>query len=295
MAAGTGDPASLSEVERLLVDHVERGEVLDLAGGEPVNPAAMRSWGEPRIVRASVLRDILLGRLAPKPDPYGLRLTGARITGRVELENLTTSVPVELISCYLDQGMIARGARIPYLSLVRCRLEHATQPALAASRLAAPVVFLDSLEFVCHRDEDAVRLQGARLGQLHASDATFSSGSGDAALNARSMRVDEMTLFVGMTAVGNGKTAAVRLTGARLGWLDCTRATIRNEAGPALEAVGLQVDQAAYVSVAASPRSAPVTSRSSTCPASESPERCCSIPPRSRTRQTRRPGSTSTG
>jgi hypothetical protein len=246
MAAGTGDPASLSEVERLLVDHVERGEVLDLAGEEPVDAAAMRSWSGPRIVRAWVLRDILLGRLAPDPDPYGLRLRGARILGGVELENLTTTVPVELVHCYLDQGMSARGARIPYLSLEGCRVEDATRPALSASRLAAPALFLDKTEFICHGEDDAVRLQGARLGQLHALDAKFSSRSG-VALNARSMRVEEMTLLVGMTAAGNDTIAAVRLTGARLGWLDCTSATIRNESGPALDAVGLQVDQAAYV------------------------------------------------
>jgi hypothetical protein len=151
-----------------------------------------------------------------------------------------------LTDCYLDEGMSVRGARIPYLSLAGCRLEHPTLPALSASRLAAPALFLDGSEFICHGEDDAVRLQSARLGQLHAFDAKFSSHRG-AALNARSMRVEKMTLLVGMTAVGGGTTAAVRLTGARLGWLDCTRAIIRNDSGPALDAVGLQVDQAASI------------------------------------------------
>jgi hypothetical protein len=162
-------------------------------------------------------------------------------------ETSPRAFPVELIDCYMDQGMSVRGARIPYLSLAGCRLEDATRPALSASRLGAQAMFLDKSEFICHGHDDAVRLQGARLGQFHALDAMFFSRSG-AALNARSLRVEEMTLLVGVTAVGNGTTAAVRLTAARLGWLDCSGATIRNESGPALDAIGLQVDQAAYIS-----------------------------------------------
>jgi hypothetical protein len=65
---------SLTDVEQALVNHVIRGELLDLAGVEPVDEAAMRSWNSSRTVRAAVLRDILRGRLVPDPDPHGLRL-----------------------------------------------------------------------------------------------------------------------------------------------------------------------------------------------------------------------------
>jgi hypothetical protein len=142
--------------------------------------------------------------------------------------------------------MTAVLARVPVLSLAGCRLENLTQSALAASRLVTTALFLDGSEFACQAGDEAVRLQGARIGQLHALGARLESGS-SAALNARSMRVEEMTLLVGLTAAGSGRTAAVRLTGARLGWLDCAGATFRNGSGPALNAVGLQVDQAAYL------------------------------------------------
>ena len=64
-------------VEDLLVEHVDRGEWLDLAGDEAVDEAAMRSWKKSRTCRASVIRDILRGRqLTEGPDPHGLRLRG---------------------------------------------------------------------------------------------------------------------------------------------------------------------------------------------------------------------------
>jgi len=90
----------LTSVEQSLVEHVARGEWLDLAADdEAVDGAAMRAWGEVRTCRATVIRDILRGRLAADPDPHGLRLRGARITGRLDLANLTTEINLELKDC----------------------------------------------------------------------------------------------------------------------------------------------------------------------------------------------------
>lgn len=84
----------LTAVEQSLIDHVRRGDMLDLtAAGEAIDEAAMRDWDNSRTVRAWVLRDIMRGQLARDPDPHGLRLRAARITGRLDLENLTSSIP----------------------------------------------------------------------------------------------------------------------------------------------------------------------------------------------------------
>ena len=71
MVTQTTAGTPLTDLERRLVDHVTRGEPLDLAGAEPVDEAAMRSWDNSRTVQASVLRDILRGRLAPDPIHTG--------------------------------------------------------------------------------------------------------------------------------------------------------------------------------------------------------------------------------
>ena len=108
-------------MEQALVEHVRRGEWLDLAADdEAVDEAAMRSWGDTRTIRATVIRDILRGRLAPDPDLHGLRLRGARISGRLDLENLSTDVGFELEDCLLEEGIVARDARMPDIGLDGC-------------------------------------------------------------------------------------------------------------------------------------------------------------------------------
>jgi len=84
----------------------------------------MRSWGKSRTISADVIRDILRGRRAADPDPHGLRLRGARITGRLDLANLTTDVSLLLSSCLLEEGVLAEGARLAFVALNGCQLEH---------------------------------------------------------------------------------------------------------------------------------------------------------------------------
>lgn len=95
----------------------------------------MRAWGDSRTIRATVIRDILRGRLAPDHDPHGLRLRGARITGRLDLENLSTDVSFELKDCLLEEGILARDARMAALTLNGCQIEHRAEPPLDAERI----------------------------------------------------------------------------------------------------------------------------------------------------------------
>jgi hypothetical protein len=88
----------------------------------------MRSWDSSRTVQASMLRDIMRGRLAPNPDPHGLRLRGARLAGRLDLEGMTTGVGVELFDCLLSEGLVTRDATLPFLILSGCWLEHPSEP-----------------------------------------------------------------------------------------------------------------------------------------------------------------------
>jgi hypothetical protein len=249
MVTETAGEVSLTDVEQALVDHVTRGELLDLAAAEPVDEAAMRSWDSSRTIRAAVLRDILRGRLAPVADPHGLRLRGARIAGQLDLENLTTSVWVELYDCLLGEGLAARDATLPGLVLSGCRLEHPAEPPLAADRLTAAVLVLDRAVITAACETGAVGLLGAHLGRLECDGARLRNDAGPA-LRAERLQVDQdVFLRGGFEAVGTSEDGAVRLLGAHLGGqLDCTGATIRNDTGPALHADSLQVDQAVFLS-----------------------------------------------
>ncbi|WP_330276638.1 hypothetical protein OG205_13885 [Lentzea sp. NBC_00516] len=234
-------------MERALIEHVERGEILDLARDQPVDETTMRAWGESRTIRSWVVRDIVRGRLAADPDPHGLRLRGVRIAGRVDLENITSTVAIELDNCLLEEGLNARDARIPVLVLSACRLEHPSEPPLDAHRLIATVLFTNTSTITGHSNQGAITLVGARIGQLACDGATLRNDSGPA-LHADGLQVDQsMFLCGGFTAIGTGDIGAVRLLGAHIGELDCDGATLRNDSGPALHAYGLQVDRGMFL------------------------------------------------
>jgi hypothetical protein len=205
----------LTSVEQSLVEHVGRGERLDLAAeDEPVDEAAMRSWGESRTCRASVIRDILRGRLAADPDPHGLRLRGARIADRLDLENLVTDVSLELTDCLLEEGVLARNARLAGLTLTRCQFEHPAEPPLDGGGLTCSLVDLTGARVIGHADAGAVNLAGARIGSyLGCEGADLHNDSGPA-LFADRVQV-ELTIFLrdGFTATGSGRDGAVRLHG----------------------------------------------------------------------------------
>jgi hypothetical protein len=217
MATETPGGMALTDVEQRLVDHVTRGELLDLTVDEPINEAAMRSWDNSRTIRAWVVRDILRGRLAEDPDPHGLRLRGVRIAGQLDLENVISGVGVQLDDCLLDEGVVARDAKLPLLSLSGCRLEHPSQPPLDADRLTAAVLSLDRAVIAANCVDGAVRLAGAHLGRLECDGATLRNQSGPA-LHADGLQVDQ-DVFPrrGFAAVGGGSGVTLGLTAARIG------------------------------------------------------------------------------
>ena len=198
----------LTPAEESLVDHVRRGEELDLAAdNEAVDEAAMRSWGDSRTCRATVIRDILRGRLAADPDPHGLRLRGAQISGRLDLENLTTYVNFELTDCFLEEGVLARDARMAFVGLAGCQLEHPAEPPVDAARLACSVLDLSRATIIGHAEGGAVCLDGAHIGgNLECDGASLGNDSGPA-LIADSLQVSQdVYLRDGFTAAGAGDT-----------------------------------------------------------------------------------------
>jgi hypothetical protein len=247
----------LTSVEQSLVEHVGRGDWLDLAAeDEAVDEAAMRSWGKSRTCRATVIRDILRGRLAADPDPHGLRLRGARITGRLYLENLSTDVNLELKDCLLEEGILAQGARLAFVGLAGCWLEHPAEPPVAADRLTCSVLALTGATITGHTGAGAVRLRGGAVrltgahigGSLECDGASLHDDSGPALLADGLQVGQDIFLREGFTATGGGADGAVRLTGAHIGGsLICDGASLRNDSGPALVAYGLQVGRSVFL------------------------------------------------
>jgi hypothetical protein len=238
-----------TSAEQSLVEHVGRGEWLDLAANdEAIDEAAMRSWGDSRTCRASVIRDILRGRLAADPDPHGLRLRAARIIGQLDLANLTTNVNLELKDCYLEEGVLARDAHLASVLLAGCQIEHPAQPPLDATRLTCSVLFLDGARVIGRAKGGAVLLTGARIsGPFSCTGADLRNDCGPA-LDADSLQVGQGMYLTDVTATGSGDGGAIRLVGAHIGGhLICDRADLRNDSGPALDAYSVQVGQGMHL------------------------------------------------
>jgi hypothetical protein len=236
----------LTAVEQSLVDHVTRGDLLDLAADDKtVDEAAMRSSEGARTVRAKVIRDILRGRLTSDPDPRGVRIRGARISGRLDLENLATNIALRLTNCFLEEGVLAGDAHLPLLDLTGCRLEHPTEPPLDAGRLTATAgLYFAHAVIAGHCERGTVRLVGARIGALDCTGATLTNDAGSA-LAADGLQLDQDLFLCGrFSAAGAGRLGAVRLLGAHIGGqLVCDGAQLSNGSGPALHADRAEVDQ----------------------------------------------------
>ncbi|WP_147457338.1 hypothetical protein [Micromonospora sp. CV4] len=239
--------ATHSPVEQRLIESVARGEVLDLAGDGPVGVAAMRSWGDDRTISASVIRDLVRGRLVDEPDPHGLRLRGARIAGQVDLENIASELALELRDCLLPSGVNLRNARLAAVALTGCRIEQApgsADAALDATRCTTWVLALDGSTATADAAAGTVRLAAARVGTLDCRGARLDNSSGPA-LDADGLRADQSVfLNDGFAASSPSARGTVRLLGARIGGqLNCRGARLENTAGPALNADNLRVDQ----------------------------------------------------
>ncbi|BBH67084.1 hypothetical protein ACTI_37690 [Actinoplanes sp. OR16] len=240
-----------TELEQRLIDSVVRGELLDLAGDEPVDEAAMRSWDGPgRTVRAEIIRDVVLGRLAAEPDPRGLRLRGALIAGRIDLENVTRDLNVQLTACHVPDGLLLRDTSLLALDLADSRIGPSSGsdgPTIDAARLTVRLLDLSGTTVTGTADGGAIRLVAAHFDQLTCQGARLRN-TGGPALNADGLRVEQdVFLSDGFTATGTGEHGAVRLPGAHFGHLDCTGARLENTTGPALNADSLRVDQAVFL------------------------------------------------
>ncbi len=203
----------------------------------------MRSWSEERICRAVVIRDILRGQLACSPDPHGLRLRGARISGRLDLEGVATKVSLQLTDCLLEEGVQAQGASLTFLGLAGCLLEHSADPPLDADRLTCGALVMNRAQVNAHAAIGAVRLSGASIdGNLELEGARLRNDSG-AAIYASGLRVGQsMLLRKGFTATSVSADATIRLIGSSVGrTLECDGAVLLNKSGPALQADAMQV------------------------------------------------------
>ncbi|MEV4475337.1 hypothetical protein [Nonomuraea sp. NPDC049504] len=179
-------------------------------------------------VRATVIARLLLGALDDLPGQTpGLRLSGARITGRLDLSYAEVHHPLNLTDCDFEEAPVLTGARTGLVRLAACRL-----PGL----LAGNAVIGGGLRL------EGCRLDGPlQLGGAHVNGVIELSGTAihaHPAVDAAGLIIDRDLLCANAVLDGESHLAGARISGTMI--LDGTQ--VGSSDGRSLTADGIVID-----------------------------------------------------
>ncbi|MFI6739131.1 hypothetical protein ACIBI9_39935 [Nonomuraea sp. NPDC050451] len=149
-------PRDWNPAERRLWRAFQEGQELDLRTGVPDedDPATGPAWPAERRIRAQVIAALLLNGPPPASGRVrSLRLTGARVTGGLDLRGAVIDCGLDLTGCFMDSALDLTLASVESVCLNGCRL-----PELSAEVLRART-FMMRDAFV----EGNVWIQGSRI------------------------------------------------------------------------------------------------------------------------------------
>ncbi|MFJ5773105.1 membrane-associated oxidoreductase [Streptomyces sp. NPDC093094] len=208
-----------------------RGENVDFRTGPDEDPATGSGWGPGRTVRASVLRALLVSAPQEDGEISALRLTGARITGRLDLTHAVLDRPVRMSHCHFDEAPQLYGVQLPRLSLRGSVLPGL---GLASARIDATLGLSEC------RVHGRVMLAGSHIG-----GALFLDGARLVAPDAGTpaLQLNQATVGDDLWAPGLSVEGGIRLSGASVaGSVDLNEARLCRPGHSALDAETLAVE-----------------------------------------------------
>ncbi|MFG2646896.1 membrane-associated oxidoreductase [Streptomyces sp. NPDC048436] len=224
--------SELSDAERRVWDAYPLGRSVDFREHDREPADAGAEWGPERAVRAEVLRALLLDGPRQAGETPVLRVSGARVTGRLDLQYADVAAPIHLWACRFDEELDVYGAQLRQLSLGRSVL-----PGLHGVALRID----GSLRMTGCRVRGPVRLGGARIsGGLFLEGARLGE-EGALPLSEPILGLNRATVDDNLRADG-GFTAhgMVRLAGAVVaGTITLNDAVLNNPGDTALHATNL--------------------------------------------------------
>lgn len=222
----------LTPAELRVRDAFPLGEGVDFREGDDDDPALGAAWGPERTVRAEFLRELLLAGPVREDRTAGLKVRGARITGRLDLKYGTVAHAVRLRHCHFEQAPDLYGARM--LALV---LSDSVLPGLTAGTLRAD----GTVRITCCRVTGPVRLQGAKVaGAFFANGAHLGTPGEDP--EEAVLQLNHAELATDVWAPGLVAHGTVQLNGAVVGGqVNLNDAVLDAPGGTALHAEVLAV------------------------------------------------------
>ncbi|MFG2000895.1 hypothetical protein ACGFNU_17290 [Spirillospora sp. NPDC048911] len=223
--------ANLTPAERRVWWAFPRGETIDFSRPGDEHAEHGGSWGPERTVRAEVLRALLLSGRPADGEIAALRVTGARVTGTLNLHNADIPYAIRFHACHFESELMIYGAEIRQLSLSRSYFPGLEGTALSVARI---VHFSDC------RVPGSLRLGGARF-----AGALFLDGAhiGDAGSPKNHvLQLNHATIENDVAAPGLIVHGGIRLNGASItGSLIIDNAVLRHPGATVLNAKTLDV------------------------------------------------------
>lgn len=215
----------LTEAERRVWDAFPKGLDVDFRAPEDEETADGRTWGPERTLRASVLRTLLLTGPREEGEIAALKVSGARITGTLDLRYATVDRVIRLSGCHFDAVPDWSGAQLHYV-----RLDKSVFPGLRLSRIRVD----GSLRLADCRFRGRLRLSGAQIaGALYLQRSEFGeSAEGEPVLQLNQAEIGDDLRAQGLRAQGE-----IRLDDATVnGMIDLTHAELSHPGGTVLRA-----------------------------------------------------------
>ena len=200
---------------------------------EAARTGAWLTCAEPDdVVPAELIRELLLGRHG-ELDPHGVRVSGARIEGALDLTRVKASAGLTFTGCTITEPVAALYASLPHLIFNggRCAGIHADSLQVESVLFLRRGARIDGDSAI-----GAVRLVGARIGGDLDLSGTRITNAGGAAIEGGGLEVDGLLTFRdGVRILGHGPRGAINLANARIASdLDMSDTEIANDTGPAV-------------------------------------------------------------
>ena len=203
------ESGDLTESESLVWKAFTRGTWADLRSGNPDADALANvdSWAADRTVRAEVIRALLLGAGETEPGYFpGLRLRGARVSGRLDLMGATVAYALVCEHCHFDDELRLVESSTKTVRLVACALA-----SFNGTRLRAEGI----VNFHSSTVRDVLRLDGARVaGELCLRDATLGPSPERFCLSADGLAANGDIECTGLVCRGAAAMRGIRTEGS---------------------------------------------------------------------------------
>ncbi|MFE2353244.1 membrane-associated oxidoreductase [Streptomyces parvulus] len=207
------------------------GTAVDFRAADDEDPADGASWGPERTVRSAVLRALLLDGPREDGEVPALSLAGARVSGRLELQNAEVDHPVRLRHCHFDEAPRLYAARLRELNLSESVL-----PGLIGHAVRVDGV----LRLTRARFGGMVRLGGAEITRSLYLESTRIH---DPDAEGPVLQLNQVVVGADLWAPGLHVRGEVRLNGARVtGTVNLTDAVLDRPGGTALQAETLTAE-----------------------------------------------------